>query len=182
MPHKRYDISVEDLRQLISYNPETGRLTWLSRPLQFCKSERDQKRWNSRCAGKFISTPDAFGYLRFKLFNILYKEHRVCWALYYGEWPPQNMHIDHINNNPSDNRIQNLRLATPSENSMNQGKPRSGTSSFKGVYWNSNAGKWASKIMCEGDYTYLGFFSTEEDAHLAYCQAGRELHGEFFHE
>lgn len=116
MQHKRYDISIEDLRQLLSYNPETGHLTWLPRPLRFCKSKREQARWNSRCAGRFVATKDNRGYLIFKLFDVLYKVHRVCWALHYGEWPHQDLHIDHINEVKDDNRIHNLQLVTIEEN------------------------------------------------------------------
>ena len=116
MQHVRYGISIEDLRQLISYSPDTGELIWLHRPLRFCKSEREQTRWNSRCAGKFVATKDSRGYLRFKLFDVLYKSHRVCWALHYGEWPPVNLHVDHINNIKDDNRIANLQLVTLEEN------------------------------------------------------------------
>ena len=116
MQHVRYDISIEDLRQLLSYDAETGNFLWLPRPLRFCKSEREQSRWNSRCAGKFVATKDNRGYLRFKLFDISYKTHRVAWAIHYGEWPPNHLHVDHINSVKDDNRICNLQLVTIEEN------------------------------------------------------------------
>ena len=116
MSHKRYDISIEDLRQLISYNPDTGELTWLHRPRRFFKSSDDQKRWNNRCAGKAIGPANSTDYVRFKIFDVLYRGHRVCWALHYGKWPPQHLHIDHINEIKSDNRICNLQLVTLEEN------------------------------------------------------------------
>lgn len=182
MQHKRYDISIEDLRQLLSYNPETGHLTWLPRPLRFCKSEREQARWNSRCAGKkVIMTMDNGGYLRFKLFDVLYKAHRVCWAMHHGEWPPQNMQIDHINRCPSDNRILNIRLANPTQNRVNQPKRIALTSRYKGVFWDKGKGAWCSKIKKGPLRLNLGFFSSEEEAYNSYCNAGEELFGEFFH-
>lgn len=116
MQHKRYDISVEDLRQLISYDPKTGNLTWLHRPRRFFKSDIDHKRWNSRCAGKIVGSPNSNWYIRFKIFDVLYRAHRVCWALHYGAWPPEHLHVDHINEIKNDNRIDNLQLVTLGEN------------------------------------------------------------------
>lgn len=116
MQHTRYDISVEDLRQLLSYDPESGVLTWLPRPLRFCKNKNEQKRWNSRCAGKIIKPQNSKSYIRFKIFDVVYRAHRVCWALHHGEWPPEHLHIDHINEIKNDNRMDNLQLVTLGEN------------------------------------------------------------------
>ena len=182
MQHKRYDISVEDLRQLISYNPETGELTWLPRPLRFCKSEREQSRWNSRCAGKtVIMTKNSDGYLRFKLFDVVYRSHRVCWAIHSGEWLGQDLFIDHVNNDPSDNRLVNLRVATMAQNNMNQRKIKKKTSSLKGVFWSNKDMAWRSRLIHEGRLYDLGLFYDEQLAHQSYCELAKELRGEFFH-
>jgi hypothetical protein len=181
MQHKRYDISIEDLRQLISYNPEVGILNWLPRPLQFCKCEREQKRWNSRCANKVTKvTKDELGYLRFKLFDVVYKAHRVCWALHYGAWLDQNLFIDHINNDPSDNRISNLRAVTMAQNNMNQRKLKKQTSSLKGVFWSNKDMAWRSRLIHDGKAYELGLFLDEQLAHQSYCNLAKELRGEYF--
>lgn len=181
MQHKRYDISIEDLRQLISYDPETGQLTWLERPLRFCKSDSEQRRWNSRCANKEAkTTKNESGYLRLKLFDVVYKAHRVCWALYHGKWLDEGLFIDHINNDPSDNRICNLRAATSSQNSKNQRKIKRKTSSLKGVFWSRKEGAWRSRLIHEGKSYNLGLFSDEQLAHKSYCKLAEELCGEFF--
>ena len=181
MQHKRYDISIEDLRQLISYNPEAGILNWLPRPLQFCKCEREQKRWNSRCANKVTKvTKDKLGYLRFKLFDVVYKAHRVCWALHYGAWLDQNLFIDHINNDPSDNRISNLRAVTMAQNNMNQRKLKKQTSSLKGVFWSNKDMAWRSRLIHDGKAYELGLFLDEQLAHQSYCNLAKELRGEYF--
>ena len=181
MQHKRYDISVDDLRQLISYNHETGILTWLPRPLRFCKCERGQKRWNSRCANKDIKTTEnELGYLRFKLFDVVYRAHRVCWALHYGAWLDQNLFIDHINNDPSDNRIDNLRAVTTAQNNMNQRKLKEKTSSLKGVFWSKRDMAWRSRLIHEGNTYELGLFPDEHLAYESYCELAKELRGEYF--
>lgn len=103
-------------------------------------------------------------------------EHRVAWFLHYGEWP--NQQIDHINGNPSDNRIVNLRLATPSENSRNRGKPPHNTTGFKGV--SRQRGRYQALIRIDdGKNKFLGSFTTPEEASAAYNRAALEHHGDF---
>ena len=177
--HKRYDIAIEDLRDLLSYNCDTGDLIWRPRPLRFCKDAREQSRWNSRCANKIVKmTIGSSGYQRFKLFDVVYRSHRVCWALHYGEWPEKQ--IDHINCIPDDNRIVNLREATPSQNAANQRKIKPKTSRLKGAFFNKASGKWLSRIIHEGTVYNLGSFNSDVAAHAAYCAKGMALRGEFF--
>lgn len=86
--------------------------------------------------------------------------------------------VDHVNGNPLDNRRSNLRIATVSQNMMNRQKKSGALSGFKGV--SKNGGKWSANIRANDKRIYLGMFDTPEEAHEAYCKAGRELHGEFF--
>ena len=181
MKHERYDIAVNDLRQLLSYDPDSGVLTWLERPIQFCKNNADRKRWNSRCANKPVKlTPGRDGYLCFKLLDVVYRSHRVAWALHHGEWPPIDMHIDHLNHDVTDNSIRNMRLATPLQNRFNQRKVRGKTSCFKGVFWDARRSKWCSKIKKNGRHILIGCFDNELIAYEAYCRVAREYHGDFF--
>ena len=90
-----------------------------------------------------------------------------------GDWPTTD--IDHINGDPADNRIVNLRMVSRGHNLQNQRKPhRDGKSGFLGVYLKN--GKWQSRIMVGGVSHDLGRFSTPEDASAAYLQAKRKLH------
>ena len=179
MSHKRYDISIEDLRDLLCYNPSSGILTWRTRPLRFCKSVRDQSRWNSRCASKAVKmTVSIDGYCRFKLFDVIYRAHRVCWALHYGQWPQKE--IDHINCNPMDNSITNLREVTPFQNNWNQRKLTPKTSPLKGAFFDQGSQLWKSRIIHNGVAYDLGSFSTDVEAHQAYCAKGIELREQFF--
>jgi hypothetical protein len=82
--------------------------------------------------------------------------------------PPDNMEIDHINHDRLDNRKQNLRLATKSQNHMNRRKRNGTTSEYKGVYWSKHVKKWRAYGSLNQIRTYLGYFNSELDAAKAY--------------
>lgn len=92
---------------------------------------------------------------------------------------PNQFQVDHINCDGLDNRRSNLRIVTASQNQCNKRKPSMTTSMYKGVAWNKNAKKWQSAITINGNIKYLGIFADERSAHLAYCEASRELHGQY---
>ncbi len=89
------------------------------------------------------------------------------------------MDIDHINGNKSDNRIDNLRLATFSENSWNAEKRSDNTSGHKGVSFDKRRGVWVAYINAYGKRKHLGRFYLIEDAYKAYEKASIDIHGEF---
>ena len=83
----------------------------------------------------------------------------------------KNLQIDHIDRNKSNNKIENLRLATRKENSRNK--------SSKGFTWSKSSKKWVAQIRVDGTYRYLGLYETEIDAHAAYLQARKQFFGLF---
>lgn len=87
--------------------------------------------------------------------------------------------VDHINGNTLDNRRENLRLSTRSENNMNKGKQRNNKSGYKGVYFCKWTNRWAAQIVVNRKKKLIGRFDTPEEAHEAYKAAALELHGEF---
>ncbi len=104
-------------------------------------------------------------------------EHRVVWEQAHGPIPA-GMHIDHINGVKSDNRLENLRLATPTQNCQNRRVAQSNNAStgLLGAYLNKKTGRYYSRIHVDGKSRSLGYFGTAEEAHAAYVTAKRELH------
>lgn len=170
--------SPETLRQLLRYEPETGKLFWLPRGTQWFSSDRSCNSWNARDAGtEALTSVMPRGHLQGIILGKQLLAHRVAWAIYYGDWPI--MDIDHINCIPSDNRILNLRLATASQNQSNKFAYTNNKSGFKGVTWFSPNRKWVAKIRLNGRLHHLGYFLDPEEAARAYQKAADEMHGDF---
>lgn len=154
------------LRQLLRYEPETGKLFWRERPpSMFQDSYRTAAgcaaNWNSRWAGKEAFTCKmAVGHLQGRIGYGSYLAHRVAWAIYYGEWPKGE--IDHINHDPADNRIENLRDVSHAENHRNQSLRQNNSSGVAGVARVRDV--WYARIKRGGKLTHLGYFERFEDA------------------
>jgi hypothetical protein len=93
---------------------------------------------------------------------------------------PKGSHVDHANRNSLDNRRQNLRPCSSSQNASNHCKQRGTWSSrYKGVSWSSRAGKWRAYIVVQTKFKHLGYFDTENEAALTYNRAAKKHFGEF---
>lgn len=103
--------------------------------------------------------------------------HRLIWFLANGRWPEKL--IDHINGNPVDNRLSNLRSASPSENSRNMVISPRNRSGVKGVSIDKTTGKWRAELMRERKIMFLGFFVNLDDAERAIMAVREKLHGGF---
>lgn len=102
-----------------------------------------------------------------------YSMHRVIMGAESGD------EVDHINGNTLDNRRENLRLVSRSQNNMNKRKQSNNKSGYKGVYQNKTSGRWVAQIIVRKKKYNLGAYATPEEAHEAYKAAALELHGEF---
>lgn len=172
------DMPISDLFELISYDKSTGEFFWNHRSLKWFDSDRIYKCWNSRWAGKpAMNAIDSHGYNISHVAKYRVCAHRAVWAFHYGDWPDGA--IDHINGIKSDNRIENLRLATVSQNQHNRGLQVNNTSGYKGVSFHKQTGKWRSVIWKGGKRLSLGLYFDPKDAHLAYSCACVRYHGEF---
>lgn len=169
-------IDIETLRAMLRYEPETGKLFWRPQPAGTFKTPRYDNAWRTRCAGKeAFKHVDREGYLYGAVRGRTFRAHRVAWAIYYGQWPSKS--IDHINRICSDNRIENLREATGSQNQWNT-RGRVGTSKFKGIYRNPK-GRWIAQIAISGVVRHIGVYSDEVEAARAYDAAALRERGEF---
>lgn len=105
-----------------------------------------------------------------------YYEHRLIWFYHHGKWPKGD--LDHINGNKADNRIENLREATRTQNNFNKDNFK-GTSQYKGVYYRKDTNKWAAQYWYEGKRYGLGCYLTEIDAAKAYDDAVTNLEKDY---
>ena len=150
------------LRKLLSYDPDTGLMTWKHRPLEMFADERSGKIWNTRFSGGAAGSIRKDGYFRLAIFDVRYLSHRVAWAMHHGEWPDDQ--VDHINGDPSDNRIENLRVVSNAENARNAKRAKNNTSGVTGVSLHSDGQKWVVQISMKGKSRYLGRFTNFDDA------------------
>ena len=104
-----------------------------------------------------------------------YVAHRLIWLWHKGEWPVGQ--IDHINRKKRDNRIENLRTASESQNRANSKRKVDNTTGFKGVRF--HGGRWYARIMVNGKSISLGGHGSPETAHEAYCTAAKGYFGDF---
>lgn len=154
------DLTAQQLRELLNYNPDTGEFSW-------CYSRVGAKK------GAVAGTGRPDGYKSIFVTGFRYLAHRLAWLHSYGEWPTGQ--IDHINGIKSDNRISNLRDVSCSVNHQNKRAARSDNkaSGLLGVF--KNHGRWSARLEVEGKKINLGSFSTPEEAHAAYL-CGKRLH------
>jgi len=153
--------TLDRLKTFLNYNPETGDIVFTD------------TRFGAVEIGQKAGGVDSNGYHRIYHRGRLYMGHRIAWALFYNEWPKGT--IDHINGCSYDNRIENLRVCTNSENMMNR-KPYSG-SIFKGVY--NRDGVWRTIITSGGVQYNLGRYNCLGQALKAYDAKAKDLHGEY---
>ena len=156
------NLTAARLRELLSYDPETGEFTRL---VQTC---------GRALVGDIAGTAHVRGYRRIRVENVSHMAHRLAWLHVHGEWPTGL--IDHIDGNPGNNRIANLRVVTSSLNQQNQRKAHSHNTKSGLLGVQANYKKWAANIRVSGKRTYLGSFDTPEEAHAAYLEAKRRLH------
>lgn len=161
----RPPLTQDRLKELFSYDPDTGIFVPLT------------KRKGVVPSTQHVGWKKSGGYILITVDGRVHRAHRLAWLYVYGTWP--TLHIDHIDGNPANNRISNLREAEVWQNMANSKKPHTNTSGYKGVQWHKGAQKWMSQIRVNGRTIYLGLFDDPAEAHAAYCAKAQETKGEF---
>jgi hypothetical protein len=158
-------LTAERVRELLDYNKLTGRFTWL------------QDR-GPVAAGTEAGSLDPDGYVVITIDGRSYRRGRIAWLHAKGVWPEQ--FIDHRNGITDDDRIANLRPATPAQNSCNTIMPNPHRA--PGVDYHprdSRLRPWRVRARINGRKTDIGRYATKHEAAAAYKAATRELHGRF---
>lgn len=156
-------ISQARLLEVLNYNPTTGALTWRTKASKKC------------VVGAEAGCKTPAGYIRITIDGTPHMAHRLAWQHFHGEEAAAL--IDHRNRCRTDNRINNLRLATDVDNAQNVvwGRPNKG--GHRGIHWNKRLCKWVATIRNgEGRRLHLGAFDDPAKGGRAYEAAKRELH------
>ena len=140
------------IEDTLTYDPDTGLFKWLD-------------NYRKHAKGWFKGTL-CNGYLKITIGKKAYMTHRLAWYLMHGKFPKD--FIDHKNGIPTDNRLLNLREATPHQNSQN--------CKGRGTSFNKKGKKWEARISVNKKDLFLGFFDTEEEARLAYVKGKKKYH------
>lgn len=131
----------------------------------------------SRVTGHRIAgSSDARDYRYIYIKPLKQRYHRVVWVWHHG---PTDKRIDHIDRDPSNNRIENLRLCNQMQNLGNSPARKGNKSGFKGVSWSANARRWRADIAINGKTKNLGYYSTAEEAARVYDAHATKYFGEF---
>ena len=159
-------ITLERLKERLSYDPETGEWRW--------KTARRKS-----LIGQVITHKEGSGYIQFPVEGKNYRASRLAWFYMTGEWPKGL--VDHIDRDKTNDRWNNLRIATRSENKAN-GKTY--VNNKLGVKCVTKAKKCRSKpyrarINIDGKAFHLGYFATPDEANVAYLNAAKAGFGEF---
>jgi hypothetical protein len=160
---ERNSITHEEAKHLFDYQ-EDGSLIWKN-PFGFKTKKGD-------VAGHLRKN----GYVAVSINKKMFLLHRIVFLWHHGHMPSV---IDHVDSNSTNNKIENLREATQSQNMMNRAVSTSCKSGYKGVYFVEALQKWRAYISVNRKNISIGYFLDKHEAAKAYNKAAFELRGNF---
>ena len=149
MKSARNDLTQDRLKELLSYDGNTGLFT-----SNVCRGRIK--------IGSIVGTKHNCGYVQLYIDRNLYLAHRLAWLYVHGNWPDGE--IDHINGEPGDTRIKNLRDVSRVQNQQNRKLSENNKSGFNGVSFDSQKSKWRARIHVNKKKVCLGLYSCIDDA------------------
>lgn len=157
------ELTQSSLKERLIYDPETGIFVWLD-SLGGVKLGSVCGHVNNR------------GYVRITIDGRRHRAHRLAWLYVYGKFPRDQ--IDHIDGNPSNNKMSNLRECTGSENSQNARIRKDKKLRIKNVYFHKKSGRYRVQVT-SNKRRYEKVFDVLEDAAADALRARKEMHGQF---
>ena len=173
MPNKaKTDLSADEVRALLDYDQKTGIFRWRYNAAR-------SKEWNTRRAGKPAGGLNkTIGRIQVRIQDRgLYLASRLAWLYVTGEWPEHE--IDHVNQDKTDDRFDNLRLASRIENMRNRKVHDDSRSGFLGVRWRKHHRKWEARISIAGKTVWHAYAESAQEAAALRREAALLIHGEF---
>lgn len=151
-----------------------GEVEWKERPKSHFLTDPKWSMWNTRWSGTpALATDNGKGYLTGTLTILAQRyrlqRHRVIYAMHHGKWPEGL--VDHIDGDPSNNKIENLRVATNSENLRNCRRSLANKSGATGVFWFERTKRWMVSIGHQGKQIHLGYYQDKDEAIAARKEA-----------
>ena len=159
MQYKLYGLTLERLKEVLSYDQHTGIFTWI-------------KNYHTSKIGR-VAGHKSKKYVEIKIDQKKYHAHCLAWLYMTGKWPKDE--IDHRDRVKHNNRFNNLREATGIQNKANQGPRAKKFGTLKGVCWIPKRRRRQASFRRK----FIGYFLTELEAHRAYMKKAKQVHGEF---
>jgi hypothetical protein len=154
----RAELTAEAVRYFLDYDPVSGVFRWKNLP-----------PCSTRTIGSIAGSPMSRNYWKITINRKTYLAHRLAWLYVHGCWPRQ--YIDHIDGDPRNNAIQNLREADALQNAQ--------CCRANGFYHDKRHDSFTAQIRVNGNIIYLGSFKTSEAARATYFAATEKYFGEF---
>lgn len=157
------NLTLSRLHELLAFDAESGEFRW--------KAKRGKSG-----LGKLAGSKDRDGYVVIGIDGRVFRRSRLAWWAHHGTEPPAM--IDHRDGDRMNDRPSNLRACSPAQNAANRKVTAKSRSGVKGAY-SAYGGRFRSTVKFQGTAKFLGYFATAEQAHAAYAEAARSIHGDF---
>jgi hypothetical protein len=167
MTDTQIEFSQEYIKSILDYDSETGVFRW-----------KKVEKFSNMKIGDIAGCLTKYNYHNIHFLGRKNRTHRLAWIYVYGVNPVN--YIDHINGDPSDNRICNLREASPLENQRNAKVRKDNKTGYKGVSFNKPSSKYYASCRINGKSKHIGSFETLELAVEAHRSFTKVIHGEFY--